>query len=275
MADSAMQKRHPYFQRILSNIGWLTIDRVVRLGLGVLVTVAIARHLGPEDFGKLNYGMAMFALLGVGASLGLDQVVQRDLVKIPEARNRFLGTCMSLKTLAGIAAYILLIVIVQQTVTDPTTRMVCFIIGFALVVNGSFTFDNWFQSQTQARYSVYAQNAAFLGLTIARISLLVLGASLLAFAWCVSAEYVVAIILSLILFRIVVGPFSAWIFDLATARRWLSESWPLLLSGVAIIVYTRIDQIMLAHLANERALGLYSAAVKISEVGYFIPSILA
>src|SRR5689334_25287012 len=114
MADSAMQKRHPYFQRILSNIGWLTIDRVVRLGLGVLVTIAIARHLGPEDFGKLNYGMAMFALIGVGASLGLDQVVQRDLVKGSADRDRFLGTCMTLKTVAGIVGYLFLVLIVRD-----------------------------------------------------------------------------------------------------------------------------------------------------------------
>jgi O-antigen/teichoic acid export membrane protein len=270
-----VQERHPYLQRIVSNIGWLTVDRAVRIGLGVLITVAIARHLGPEDFGKLNYGMAMLALIGVCASLGLDQVVQRDLIKTPEGRDRFLGTCMSLKTLAGIAGYFFLVLIVQETVPDPTTRATCFIVGLALFVNGSFTFDNWFQSQTQAKYSVYAQNAAFIGATVARIVLLYLGAGLLAFAWCVSGEYVAAIILVLILFRIVVGPITTWRFDLAIARRWLSESWPLLLSGVAIIVYTRIDQIMLAHLAGERALGIYSAAVKVSEVSYFVPGILA
>jgi PST family polysaccharide transporter len=275
MADLALQQRHPYWQRIVSNIGWLTVDRIVRLGLGVLVTVAIARHLGPENFGKLNYGMAMFALLGVCASLGLDQVVQRDLVKRPEERDCFLGTCMSLKTLAGAVAYLFLFLIVQQTVSDPTTRVVCSIIGLGLLVNGSFTFDNWFQSQTQAKYSVYAQNAAFVGVTVARIVLLILGAGLLGFAWCVSAEYMLALALSLILFRIVVGPITVWRFDFATARRWLVDAWPLLLSGVAIIVYTRIDQIMLAHLANDHALGIYSAAVRISEVSYFVPGILA
>lgn len=275
MPDPAVQQRHPYLRRIVSNIGWLTVDRIVRLGLGVLVTVAIARHLGPEDFGKLNYGMAMFALIGVCASLGLDQVVQRDLVKSSADRDRFLGTCMWLKTLAGVIGYLFLILIVRKTVPDQTTRVTCLVIGLALLVNGSFTFDNWFQSQTQAKYSVYAQNAAFIGVTVARIVLLFLGAGLLAFAWCVSTEYIVAIILTLILFRIVVGPIATWRFDLGIARKWLSESWPLLLSGVAIIVYTRIDQIMLAHLASERALGIYSAAVKVSEVGYFVPGILA
>lgn len=275
MADLVAQQKHPYLHRIVSNIGWLTVDRVVRLGVGVLVTVAIARYLGPEDFGKLNYGMAMFALLGVCASLGLDQVVQRDLVKMPTERDRFLGTCMFLKTVAGIVSYLFLVLTVRQTVPDPKTGLVCLIVGLALLVNGSFTMDNWFQSQTRAKYSVYAQNIAFVAVTVARIALLMLGAGLLTFAWCVSSEFILATILSLILFRVVVGPITRWRVDMSLARKWLADSWPLLLSGVAIIVYTRIDQIMLSHLADDRALGIYSAAVKISEVGYFIPSILA
>jgi len=275
MADFAVHQRHPYFQRIVSNIGWLTVDRIVRLGLGVLVTVAIARHLGPEDFGKLNYGMAMFALIGVCASLGLDQVVQRDLVKSSADRDRFLGTCLALKMIAGALGYLCLILIVRKTVPDQTTRLTCLVIGLALLVNGSFTFDNWFQSQTQAKYTVYAQNTAFLTLTIFRIVLIFLGAGLLAFAWCFSAEQILGAILSLTLFLIVVRPVTKWRFDLSLARQWLANSWPLLLSGVAIIVYTRIDQIMLAHLADDRALGIYSAAVKVSEVSYFVPAILA
>jgi O-antigen/teichoic acid export membrane protein len=168
-----------------------------------------------------------------------------------------------------------LIVIVRQTVHEPLTRLTCFIVGLALVVNGSFTFDNWFQSETQAKFSVYAQNAAFIAVTVLRIIFLYLGAGLLAFAWAVSAEPILAAILSLILFRAVVGPLSGWRFDAGLARKWFVEAWPLLLTGLAIIVYTRIDQIMLAYLASDHALGIYSAAVKVSEVSYFVPGILA
>jgi PST family polysaccharide transporter len=273
--NNSIAARHPYLKRIISNIGWLTVDRIVRLGLGVLITVAIARHLGPENFGKLNYGMAMFALIAVFATLGLDQVVQRDLVKAPADRDRFLGTCAILKTFAGVLGYLLLFVVVQLTVADAASRITCLIVGLALLVNGTFTFDNWFQSQTQAKYIVLAQNNAFIIATIARITFLYVGAGLLVFAGCVSGELILAAILSLVLFRIVAGRVGDWEFDSRLAARWLAESWPLLLSGVAIIVYTRIDQIMLAHLANDRALGIYSAAVRVSEVSYFIPGILA
>ncbi len=49
----------------------------------------------------------------------------------------------------------------------------------------------------------------------------------------------------------------------------------MLLSGVAISVYMRIDIVMLRHLAGESAAGIYAAAVRISELGYFVPMALA
>jgi O-antigen/teichoic acid export membrane protein len=275
VVNSAIQQPHPYLRRIASNVGWLTAERIIRLGFGVLITVAIARRLGPERFGQLNYGIAMATLVGVAASLGLDSVVQRDLVRMPAERNQLAGTCFVLKAVAGILGYILLVAIVKETVPEPATRATCFIVGLGLLANGSFAIDNWFQAHTQGKFTAFAQGLSFLIAATIRILLLCINAGLLAFAWAFSAEPILTGILFLVLFHAVAGSLKDWKFDRTLARRWLTESWPLLLSGLAIIVYTRIDQIMLAHLANDRALGIYSAAVRISEIGYFIPPILA
>ena len=275
MVNFTFSKRHPYLKRIASNIGWLTGERVIRLGIGVVITVAIARHLGPESFGQLNYGIAMTTLFAVLAALGLDSIVQRDLVTMSDQRSQLLGTCFVLKLVAGILGYILLILIVRATVREPATRAAGYVIGLGLLANGSFAVDSWFQSQTQAKFSAYVLGLSFFLGGATRVALLFLGGGLLAFAWAYSLEPILIGILFLIFFQAIAGSLRDWEFDRCLARRWLAESWPLLLSGLAVIVYTRIDQVMLAHLANDRALGIYSAAVRISEIGYFIPPILA
>ena len=56
------------------------------------------------------------------------------------------------------------------------------------------------------------------------------------------------------------------------AKRLLSESWPLILSGVALMLYMRIDQIMIGNMINDSAVGVYSVAVKMAEVWYFVPA---
>jgi O-antigen/teichoic acid export membrane protein len=51
----------------------------------------------------------------------------------------------------------------------------------------------------------------------------------------------------------------------------LQDSWPLILSGVMITIYMKIDQVMLGNMANAQAVGNYGAAVRFSEIWYFIP----
>jgi len=48
-------------QAILGNSGWLFADKVLRMGVGLLVGVWVTRYLGPEKFGQLSYAIA-FAL---------------------------------------------------------------------------------------------------------------------------------------------------------------------------------------------------------------------
>jgi O-antigen/teichoic acid export membrane protein len=61
----------------------------------------------------------------------------------------------------------------------------------------------------------------------------------------------------------------------STALKFLRQSWPLILSGLAVTVYMKIDQVMLGAMLGDEAVGQYSVAVRISSVWYFIPSILA
>jgi PST family polysaccharide transporter len=55
------------------------------------------------------------------------------------------------------------------------------------------------------------------------------------------------------------------------AKSLLKDSWPLLLSSISITIYMQIDQIMLGHMIGDEAVGIYSAALRISAVWYFIP----
>src|SRR3546814_8792598 len=61
-----------------------------------------------------------------------------------------------------------------------------------------------------------------------------------------------------------------WSISLPLARRLLGQSWPLLLSGFAVMTYMRIDQIMLATMLDDHAVGVFSAALRVAEVWYFI-----
>jgi PST family polysaccharide transporter len=52
---------------------------------------------------------------------------------------------------------------------------------------------------------------------------------------------------------------------------WKGARW-LLMSGIAAIIYLKIDQVMLGIMLDSYAVGVYAAATRVSEVWYFIPA---
>jgi PST family polysaccharide transporter len=67
------------------------------------------------------------------------------------------------------------------------------------------------------------------------------------------------------------GKLRAWEVKLGRVRGLVLDSWPLLLSGLAITFYMSIDQVMLGKMVGDGGVGVYSAAVRVSEVWYFLP----
>lgn len=263
-------------QRILNNTGWLFFDKILRMGVGALVGVWIARYLGPEQFGQINYAMAFVGLFGAIAVLGLDSIVVRDIVRKLDGVNTTLGTAFVLQLFGSLMAIILITVTITWLRPDDLiTKMVVAIISATLFFKSTEVIKYWFESQVQSRYTVWVENIAFVITTGIKVSLVLLQASLIAFVWVILAEAVMISIGLLFIYERQGGRISAWLPQVSRAKSLLKDSWPLLLSNIAIIVYMRIDQVMLGEMLGAKSVGFYSAANRISEIWYFIPVSIA
>ena len=266
-----LEGRHG-FQAILANTGWLFVDKVLRRGVGLFVGVWIARYLGPEQFGLWNFAIAFTALFGAFATLGLDSIVVRELVKNPERQNELLGSAFALKVIGG--AITLLIAIIAISLVRSGETLALWLVGLSaagFIFQSVNVIDFYFQSKVQSRYTVYAANGAFVLMTLVKIALLLNSAPLIAFAWAGLTEIALTAIFLMLAYRINHQGIRGWRFRSKVASALLKDSWPLILSGIAIMIYMRIDQIMIGQMLGDKEVGLFSAAVRISEVWYFIP----
>jgi O-antigen/teichoic acid export membrane protein len=131
----------------------------------------------------------------------------------------------------------------------------------------------WFQSRTRSRATVPLKLVAYVASAAAKVLLILLDGPLWAFAAALLADTAFAAIALARAYRREPTP-GRWRWDAATARAMLRESWPLMLAGLSVTVYMRIDQLILAALTNERELGLYSAIIPFSQAWYMIPMTL-
>lgn len=265
----------PNLVKIVDNIGWLFFDKVLRMGVGLLVGVWVARYLGPEQFGMLNFALAFTGLFGAIATLGLQGIVVRDIVRDPESAHLTLGTAAMLQLLGGLVSFLLILsAIAYLRPDDSLSRTIVAILGAMMLLKASEMAVYWFESQVQSKYTVWVQNSVFLVFAVVKVGLILLEAPLPAFVWAMLAEAAVVAAILLLVFNLRGPNITQLQASIARAQILLKDSWPLLLSSAAIIVYMKIDQIMLGQMIGDEAVGIYSAAVRISEVWYFIPMVI-
>jgi PST family polysaccharide transporter len=265
----------PNLLRIVDNIGWLFFDKVLRMGVGLLVGVWLARYLGPQQFGLFSYAIAFIGLFGAVAGLGLQSIVVRDIVRDPNCKEETLGTAAMLQLGGGVLAYGLILgTIFWLRPDDALAQWLVAILGSMMLFKASEVAMYWFESQVLSKYTVWVQNGSFLVFAGVKVALILSHAPLLAFAWATMAEAALVALLLLAMLGLHGPGLRKLKVSLARAKVLLADSWPLLLSGLAIMVYMKIDQIMLGQMLGDEEVGIYSAATRISEVWYFIPMMI-
>lgn len=259
-------------QQAIGNTGWLFADRVLHMVVGLGVSIAVTRYLGPERFGLLSYAGAFVLLFSSIGQLGLDAVVVRNIVRDPSSRDQALGSAFLLKLVGGAAALVLILAtIFTIRPDDRLTQTLVAISGLGMLFQSFNTIDFWFQSQVRSKYSVYARSAAYLAVSAAKVALIALKAPLVAFAWAGLADIALGALGLVLAYRVSGLRLGSWRASRATAAQLLRDSWPLMFSDMLILIYMRADKVILGQLAGETEVGIYSVATMVAEMLYFIP----
>jgi O-antigen/teichoic acid export membrane protein len=259
------------FKKYFVNTSWLFFERILRILVSFVVTIFVVRYLGPKDFGLYSYALSFFWLFGSLSTLGLESITTREIVKFPEKKDEINGTVFFLRLAGSFAAVISIGITLLITGEDSFTSMLI------LILSGSFFFQSfsvieyYFRAIVKAKYNAYALSASVILSSGLKVIFILTEAPLLYFIYAVVFEYMVLAAGLIIVYHYNKLSIFNWKYSKQLASALLKDSWPLMLSGIVVMVYMRIDQIMIKHMIGEEAVGFYAAAVRLCEAWYFIP----
>ena len=265
----------PNLRKYLANTSWLMGERVIRMVVSLFVGIYVIRFLGPERFGILSYVLSFVLLFSPLLHLGHREIIVLDLVKSPEKRDLILGSAILLRLGGSVLLLGGVSVGIQFVENDQQTLLMIGIISAGIMFQSWELVEYYFQSQVQSKYTVWAQTIQLIVVSLCKLSLIFWQASLFWFVIVFSIEYVILAILYLIMYIWRVGWFPIRRCNLKYTQKLLKNSLPLLFSTMAIMIYMKIDQIMLKELVGAASVGIYSAAVKLCEVWYQFPVLIA
>nr|WP_256379089.1 flippase [Chitinophaga sp. SYP-B3965] len=251
---------------------WLFGDRIFKMLLGVIVGAWMARYLGPVSLGKLNYVMAYIAIIMSISTLGMDNFLVKELVMQPESKNEVLGTSLVMR----IAIILISIAVPLGIFKYMGLASEYYLIYALLILTVVFTpldlIDIYYQSILKSRITVVSKNVAYILGAAVKIILILNKMPLAYFAAVLGMETVFAMLFLFITYqRKENNNFRNWKFNKTLVPYLFKKAWPFMLASLVVILYMKVDQIMLGNMDGELELGQFSAAVKISEMFFFIP----
>ncbi len=258
------------------HFGWLLIERIGRGALVFVVGVWVARHLGPTALGTLSVALAVVTLLAGWAQFGLDGVLSRDVLLDPDRAGERVASAAVLRLMVGLVAWMVVLGLAWMTPSTHRTEAHLLLVLSPLVLLPSWMLpDTWLRARLHGRSAAVAQLAAVAIGAGLRVIFVLTDASLEAFAAAAVIE----------------GGVTAWFVYLLARRKglhapWrgarretmlqlLRECWPLALSGVAVVLYMKTDELMLRALLGATEVGWYTAATRFTEIWFFLPAAIA
>ena len=267
--------RKPRFIQYFYNTNWLFLEKALRIISVLFVEIWIAKFLGPADYGLLSYAISYAGLFLIIAPLGSETIIVRDLVKGIVQPNDILTTSIILRLLGAIATLILLYIFVNYIFVNTEAKVLIYIISILVLFQVTNVIDSYFQSKVQSKFVVYAKMISLSITSLVRIMLIIYDASLTSFAIAILVEGIILSMLLVFFYSKKGLRIDSWKINKNYASSLLKDGLPLLLSGFVVLVYMRIDQIMIDFMINNVAVGQYAAAVRLSEAWYFLPLVIS
>ena len=256
------------------NFGWLSADDIVRVLLSFALMALIARHLGPRSYGALSYIFGVVGLLAPLTSVGLDVITVRQLVAEPGSAHRTLGTSLAIRAVGAVLAVVAATIFVAVFGgPDGVSLRLAAIAALVLPFQSTIAFDAYLKARERMGWLAAPKTAVRIIIAAITVWLVAVGGKLSGFVGLRVLEAGLMAISAIGAYVMVAGKLRLSL-DTARVRSMLGEGMPLFLSSLAVMVYMRIDQIMLGQLATGEALGQYSVAVRISESVFFVPMAL-
>jgi len=266
---------HGYKEKVAKNIYWAVLGKSLNLISGLFVGILVARFLGPEQYGLMNYVITYVSLFAILSNFGLDNIEIRELAKDKDKKNVIIGSSLAVRLILSLLTIGTIFVTLVIFESDKQTTLLILIYSCTLIFNSFNVVRNYFTSIVMNEYVVKTEIARTLFSALLKLSLLFLKANLLYFILVLTFDFALLAFGYTYSHRKLVGGIKQWRFDIKVAKQLLKYSFPLLFSGSAIILYQKVDQILIRNMMDNVSLGYFSVAVRLTEFTLFVPMIIS
>lgn len=262
-----------HLRRILHNSFWLISEKIFTMIVGLYVVSLTVRYFGPEKYGEFNYALAFISVFTSLSNLGLESISIRAFIEKKFSEEVILITSIILRlssSLIVLFASNFLIFILNKD--DFEIRIMVAILSLSILFRSIDIIDYWIQANQRNKLSTIVKVSVYIIFSLLKILLIIFGGDIILFSL-INTINVILIEIGLIIVYLRNHQGNVmYKFDTKYAKDALSKSFPIILVGMITEIYSQMDKLMLGILLPTKyELGIYSSALQVSAMWYFIP----
>lgn len=261
---------------ILSNFNWMMGAYVFRFVTGIVALSFVTRYLNPDKYGTYAYSLSIFSFIEVFLSIINQEIFKKEVIETSNKRQ-LVNTFFLFSSIISLA--LIFLTFSSLWLLDLETgdrRILIGIFTLSLLFRPADCFAYFLNVQMRNDLISRAEVASTTSFNALRIGLTFIKSTL---PWFAVTLIIQKIIYSSFLYHFYYKTTQDRIifsdFDKNAVKILLKKSFPLFLAGTSVVIFTRVDQVMIGNMLSDQDVGLYSIVVKLSESWAFIATVLA
>lgn len=258
---------------LLINLKWIGFANLIAKPIWLLFLILAARRLGVEEYGIYTFAISFVAIFAIFYEFGIDVLTTREVAINKEKSAIFFGNTLLVKLILAllVSAFNILIVHLlgyKGIILYALYWAVIFML-FSTAINYLRAFFRGLERINYEAYSILIEKAL---LCLCGGYALMSQSDVVSFLKLLALGNLASLICTSFLFKKLTIPKIT--LNLQSAFGILKKAWPFALMNIFMVVYFRIDAVMLSLMIDETAVGLYGSTYRIMEMLLMIPAVI-
>ncbi len=261
--------------KIFKNTGTLMTMELGTRMLDIIISMIVARYLGPKGFGLLAFALSFGSLFSIIPGFGMGTLVIRDISRDKEQTSRYLIHGLIAKVILGLTMLTLMGVVSRMLGNELNKTILALTAGILVILEANLRFVTaFFQARQMMKWVAAFNLSVRIGWVIGSLTVMALHGKVIHLIGVRCFMNLITFTACIVLIHRVLQKIR-WQWDWKFFRQMLINSFPFAMFRLFGTVYTDLDTVMLSAMKGDIMTGWYAAAQKFYRVITFIPASFA
>lgn len=254
----------------LHNFSWTFLDRIVKIISSMLVGIIFTRYLGPIKFGEYSFVISWVSIFSTIALVGSEHISIKYLSKSTVfSISKSYYKLKKILFFSGAICFVISVIFAKIIFNENSEFIAISIASISLIFQYYYTSS--FLLQAKEKFSLLGKINIIQSLfsIIIKIILIYFKVSLVFFYFSFALDGLIFLIIYSLLIH--TNEFHSSGSSIISFKKLIKESYPLLLSGLLLTIYLKVDQFLIKGILGNKELGVFTVVIRLTEASVIVP----